>query len=170
MPPGDWIGLAASRRIGTVRTARRTCAPGRTAALVCAALLAVGAPATSGAAQQRRPVVHASSARTGCTGVRLTSFRFQPPSIATGGSTTLEVAVANCTGRAFTGALQTSGFLVCIAIDPLRTHVQVAAGKTWRHGLTLVAPSCTGTGRMNGVVLNASGHKVAARTATLVVT
>jgi hypothetical protein len=140
------------------------------AVLAVAAALVASTPALAAASAAPAGAVAATSGRPGaCGGAAIVSFAFKPRTVPEGATATLSATISNCTGRTFSGSLQTFGKLVCLVLDPVSEKVRVAPASSGHLSATYVAPGCAGTGVITGRLMNAQGKVVSTRQAKLVV-
>ena len=149
-----WIGLAASL-------------------VVAAGLVAVGGTSASAATPAAQPAT--------CSGtIHITSFAFQPSTVAPGQSSAATLATRNCTAQTVqansywfgTWVGSTTGIPAgCPVIDPLPRAVTFAPyARTTLSTSYLVFPSCTATALQVTVrIVGSGGATLASRTATLTI-
>jgi hypothetical protein len=86
-----------------------------------------------------------------------------------GQNATLRAVITNCTGRSFSGSLETFGRLMCAVVDPILTPVWVPSASTVRLRMVYRAPDCTGQGFITGRLLNHSGRVISMKVATVTI-
>jgi hypothetical protein len=86
-----------------------------------------------------------------------------------GQNATLRAVITNCTGRSFSGSLETFGRLVCVVVDPTLTPVRVPSGSTVRSSMVYRPPDCTGQGFIIGRLINHSGGVISLKVATVTI-
>ena len=99
-------------------------------------------------------------------GVSFSKFSLSPSTVSEGGSTTLDMVVHNCTGKRFSGSVETYGKVVCVIADPVEQRVQVRAHRKVALSITYDVPVCTGTGSITGQLLSIAGKTLASATAS----
>jgi hypothetical protein len=135
------------------------------AGLALSAALPIGALMWSVAAGTGS--VRPAATPTTCAGTTIASFSFKPRPVAEGQNATLRAVITNCTGRSFSGSLETFGRLVCEAVDPILTPVRVPSGSTIRSRMVYRVPACTGQGVITGRLVNHTGRVISTKAATV---
>jgi hypothetical protein len=137
--------------------------------MIAGIALATMYPSAAEATQTYRPAVHTGVTRAACgktKGVTFQALQFVPATVDEGGTATLEETISNCSTRAFTGSVQTSGKDVCLIVDPVRQQVALQRRRLLTLSMTYAVPDCTGTGTITGQLLSHTGQQLAMRSAS----
>jgi hypothetical protein len=104
-----------------------------------------------------------------CAVPSIASLLFRPRVVVEGQNANLRAVITNCTGRSFSGSLETFGRLVWVAVDPILTPVGVPSGSTVPSRMVYRAPACTGQGFITGRLVNHSGRVISLKVATVTI-
>lgn len=137
----------------------------RGGALVLAAAMASGVRAVAAIAGMPAAGAAPIARVAACRGTAIVSFTVTPRTVVEGGTATLTATIANCSGRTFSGALQTFGKLACVVVDPISQKVRLAPGTKEHLTAAYTAPPCAGAADITGRLLNAKGTAVSTKTA-----